>query len=86
MSDSIYYRVPDPGEEWPDHFPSGTYEDEDRLIALLQIFSQHHGLPPSLSVHIYKTDGTPLGIGRKHVGAISASSVLMAGTIDLSRL
>jgi hypothetical protein len=86
MSDSILYRVPEPGAGWPEYFPCGTYEDPSRLVARLQVFSQRHGLPKGLCVHVHETDATPLGIGRKHVGTINAGSVLMAGEIDLDRV
>ncbi len=85
MADSILYRVPEPGPGWPEYFPSGTYQDEDRLVATLQVFGERHGLPRDLSVHVYETDATPLGIGRKHLGAINAGSVLMAGGVDMER-
>ncbi|MEF8794975.1 MAG: hypothetical protein V5A22_01650 [Salinivenus sp.] len=86
MPDSLLYRVPEPGSGWPDYFPSGTHQDPDRLVARLERFNQHHGLPQGLSVHVYETDATALGIGRKHVGTISVGSVLMAGEIDLQKV
>lgn len=85
MSDSILYRVPEPGPDWPEYFPSGTYQDPARLALRLEAFVQRHGLPQGLSVHVYETDATPLGIGRKHVGTVGVSSVLMAGEIDLDQ-
>ena len=86
MSDSILYRVPEVEGDWPDYFPSGTFRDEARLVARLRAFSDHHGLPKGLFVHVYETDATPLGIGRKHLGSVSAGSVLMAGKIDLQKV
>jgi hypothetical protein len=86
MSDSLLYRVPEPGPEWPEQFPSGTHQDPSRLVARLEVFVRRHGLPQGLSVHVYETDATPLGIGRKHIGAVGISSVLMAGEIDMDRV
>jgi hypothetical protein len=86
MSDSLLYRVPEVGPQWPDYFPSGTYRDEARLVAALEVFSRRHGLPQGFSVHVYETDATPLDIGRKHVGTINAGSVLMAGEINMGKV
>ena len=86
MPDSILYHVPEIEGNWPDYFPSGTFRDEARLVARLRAFSDCHGLPKGLFVHVYETDATPLGIGRKHVGSVSAGSVLMAGEIDMDRV
>ena len=80
------YRVPEVGPRWPEHFPSGTYRDEEDLVASLRAFSDRHGLPRGLSVHVYETDDTPLAIGRTRLGTVEARAVLRAGEVDLARV
>lgn len=86
MSDSFLYRVPEVGPRWTAHFPSGTYETQAELIGALRAFRERHGLPADLDVHVYKTDGTPLSVGRTYVGSIDAETVLAAGGVDMARL
>lgn len=86
MPDSFLYRVPDVGPRWTEHFPSGTYETQEGLITALRAFSERHGLPADLPVHVYKTDDSALSIGRKYIGSVKARSVLEAGEIDLARM
>jgi hypothetical protein len=86
MASSILCRVPAVKGDWPDYFPNGTFRKEDRLVARLQAFSERHGLPKGLSVHVYETGATKLGIGRRHLGTISAGFILMARGINLNRV
>jgi hypothetical protein len=78
------YTVRPSGSEWPDHFPDSGYRDEDELVEDLRRHNEKYGLPDDLVVHVYETDATRLGIGRKHVGTIAASTVLVMGEVDLS--
>jgi hypothetical protein len=65
----------------------GPYEDEDALIdALVEINRSADLGPGDLVVHVYETDATPLGIGRKYLGAIDGSTVLMMGEVDEDRV
>lgn len=86
MPDSFLYRVPDVGPRWTEHFPSGAYESQEDLIVALRTFRERHGLPSDLQIHVYKTDGTPLSVGRTYVGSVGAASVLAAGKIDMARV
>lgn len=86
MPDSFLYRVPDVGPRWTEHFPSGAYESQKRLIVALRTFRERHGLPSGLQIHVYKTDGTPLSVGRKYVGSVGAALVLAAGRVDMDRV
>ena len=86
VSDSFLYRVPEVGPRWTDHFPSGTYETQAALIGALRAFSERHGLPSDLDVHVYRTDGTPLSVGRKYVGSIDADVVLTTGGVDMAQV
>lgn len=84
MSGLVYY-IPEPDTS-PPAFPGGTFGSEEKLLGALQAFDDRHGVPPSLTVHVYETDATSLGIGRKHLGTIAAGSVLMADGVDLDRV
>ena len=83
MPDDRIYRVHVNGEPVEG---IGPYDDEDALIeALLEVNRQPRfdGTPV---VHVYKTDATPLGIGRKYLGAIDGDTVLMMGEVDEERV
>lgn len=86
MPDSFLYRIPDVGPRWTEHFPSGIYETQKELIVALRTFRERHGLPSGLQIHVYKTDGTSLSVGRKYLGSVGAASVLAAGKIDMTRV
>lgn len=65
----------------------GPFSGEDSLIeALLELNRNSELELATLTVHVYKTDATPLGIGRKYLGAIDGSTVLMLGEVDEDRV
>lgn len=65
----------------------GPFEDEEALIdALIQINQSSRLQGDRLVVHVYETDATPLGIGRKYLGAIEGGTVLMMGEVDEDRV
>lgn len=65
----------------------GPYEEEENLIdALVEINRASQLEWGQLVVHVYKTDATPLGIGRKYLGAIDGGTVLMMGEVDEERV
>jgi hypothetical protein len=65
----------------------GPYEEEDRLIdALVELSRTDRFVWGELVVHVYETDATPLGIGRKYLGAIDGRTVLMMGEVDEERV
>ncbi len=83
MSDHRLYRVHINGEPVDG---VGPYEDEEQLIEALLEINRSPQLQGDLTVHVYKTDATPLGIGRKYLGAISGGTVLMMGEVDEDRV
>ena len=84
MPDNRLYKLYKDGEP-VDGF--GPYEEENALIdALLEISSTHSFSRDELIVHVYETDATPLGIGRKYLGAIDGGTVLMMGEVDEERV
>lgn len=65
----------------------GPYEDEDALIDGLVDINRSTDLEwGELVVHVYETDATPLGIGRKYLGSIDGGTVLMMGEVDEKRV
>jgi hypothetical protein len=65
----------------------GPYEDEDTLVDALVEINRSAKLESSeLVVHVYETDATPLGIGRKYLGSIEGQTVLMMGEVDEKRV
>jgi hypothetical protein len=65
----------------------GPYEDEDALIDALVDINRSTNLDwGELVVHVYETDATPLGIGRKYLGSIDGGTVLMMGEVDEDRV
>jgi hypothetical protein len=65
----------------------GPYEDEDALIDGLVDINRSTDLEwGELVVHVYETDATPLGIGRKYLGSIDGGTVLMMGEVDEERV
>jgi hypothetical protein len=65
----------------------GPYETEDRLIdALVELSRADQFEWGELVVHVYETDATPLGIGRKYLGAIDGGTVLLMGEVDEERV
>jgi hypothetical protein len=65
----------------------GPFEAEDALIdALLELNRASQFACGEFVVHVYETDATPLGIGRKYLGAIDAGTVLMMGEVDEERV
>jgi hypothetical protein len=65
----------------------GPFEDEGALIdALIQINRSTQLQWGTVIVHVYETDATPLGIGRKYLGSIDGGTVLMMGEVDEERV
>jgi len=65
----------------------GPYDEEEDLIdALVEINRTTQLEWGELVVHVYETDATPLGIGRKYLGAIGGGTVLMMGEVDEERV
>ncbi|PQJ35153.1 hypothetical protein BSZ35_11600 [Salinibacter sp. 10B] len=83
MSNPRLYRVHVAGEPVDG---IGPYEDEEQLIEALLEINRNSQLEGELTVHVYKTDATPLGIGRKYLGSISGGTVLMMGEVDEERV
>lgn len=83
MSDARLYRVHMNGEPIEG---VGPYENEEQLIEALLEINRGAQVTGDLTVHVYETDATPLGIGRKYLGAISGGTVLMMGEVDEERV
>ena len=84
MPDHRLYKLRREGEPIEDR---GPYEDEDRLIdALVELNRTNQFAWGELVVHVYETDATPLGIGRKYLGTIDGGTVLMMGEVDEERV
>lgn len=84
MSDNRLYRL-HAGGDLVDGY--GPYEDEDALIDGLVDINRSTDLEwGELVVHVYETDATPLGIGRKYLGSIDGGTVLMMGEVDEERV
>lgn len=65
----------------------GPYEDENELIdALVEINRSTQLEWGELIVHVYETDATSLGIGRKYLGSIDGGTILMMGEVDEERV
>ncbi len=65
----------------------GPFTDEEQLIdALVELNRGSQLAWGELTVHVYETDATPLGIGRKYLGAIDGGAVLMMGEVDEERV
>jgi hypothetical protein len=65
----------------------GPFEVEEDLIdALVELNRSSQLAWGEVVVHVYETDATPLGIGRKYLGAIDAGTVLMMGEVDEERV
>jgi hypothetical protein len=65
----------------------GPYKDEDNLVdALVELSRAPRVEWDELTVHVYETDATPLGIGRKYLGSIDGGAILMMGEVDEGRL
>ncbi|MEF8796552.1 MAG: hypothetical protein V5A22_13785 [Salinivenus sp.] len=84
MPDNRLYRL-HVGGDLVDGY--GPYEDEDALIDGLVDINRSTDLEwGELVVHVYETDATPLGIGRKYLGSIDGGTVLMMGEVDEERV
>lgn len=84
MPDNRLYRL-HVGGDLVDGY--GPYEDEDALIDALVDINRSTDLEwGELVVHVYETDATPLGIGRKYLGSIDGGTVLMMGEVDEERV
>lgn len=84
MPDNRLYRVHVGGQPIEG---LGPYENENSLLdALVEINQSAHLGSSELVVHVYKTDATPLGIGRKYLGSINGQTVLMMGEVDEERV
>ncbi len=65
----------------------GPYDNENALVdALVELNQSAHLKSSELVVHVYETDATPLGIGRKYLGSIGGQTVLMMGEVDEERV
>lgn len=65
----------------------GPYEEENSLIDALVEINRSNDLEwGELVVHVYETDATPLGIGRKYLGSIDGGTILMMGEVDEDRI
>jgi hypothetical protein len=65
----------------------GPFEAEEPLLdALVELNRASQFGWDEVVVHVYETDATPLGIGRKYLGAIDAGTVLMMGEVDEDRV
>ena len=83
MSDNRLYKLHRDGEP----VAGGPYRNEETLIdALVEINRKSQLEWGQLTVHVYETDATPLGIGRKYLGAIDGGTVLMMGEVDEGRV
>lgn len=84
MAENRLYRVHQDGSPIEG---IGPFEEEEALIdALIQVNQSTHLQEGSLVVHVYETDATPLGIGRKYLGSIDGGTVLMMGEVDEERV
>lgn len=84
MSTNRLYRVHVDGEPVEG---VGPFKQEDPLIEALLDLNRNRQLElTTLTVHVYQTDATPLGIGRKYLGSIEGSTVLMLGEVDEERV
>jgi len=84
VPDNRLYKIHSGGEPVAEF---GPYEDEDDLVdALVEINRASQFEWDELTVHVYETDATPLGIGRKYLGSIEGGAVLMMGEVDEDRL
>jgi hypothetical protein len=84
VPDNRLYKLHRNGEPMADF---GPYSEEDALIdALVEISRADQFEWGQLVVHVYETDATPLGIGRKYLGAIDGGTVLMMGEVDEERV
>lgn len=84
MPDNRLYKLHRNGEPVDDF---GPYEDEEVLIdALIEMNRGPEIDGGELTVHVYETDATPLGIGRRYLGAIDGGTVLMMGEVDEERV
>lgn len=84
MSDNRLYKLHRDGEPVEEF---GPFKEEEALIdALVEINRASQFQWGELVVHVYETDATPLGIGRKYMGAIEGGAVLMMGEVDEERV
>ncbi|MFB6249607.1 MAG: hypothetical protein ABEL97_13660 [Salinibacter sp.] len=84
MPDNRLYRLHVGGDRIDGY---GPYEDEDALIDALVDINRTTDLEwGELVVHVYETDATPLGIGRRYLGSIDGGTVLMMGEVDEDRV
>lgn len=84
VSDHRLYKLHRNGEPIEE---VGPFEAEEPLIdALVELNRASQFAWGEVIVHVYETDATPLGIGRKYLGAIDGSTVLMMGEVDEDRV
>lgn len=84
MPDNRLYKLHKDGEPVEG---GGPYEEEEALIdALVEINRSNNLEWGELVVHVYETDATPLGIGRKYLGSIDGGAILMMGEVDEDRI
>ncbi len=84
MSDNRLYKLHRDGEPVKG---LGPYKEEENLVDALVELNRDAQLEwDELTVHVYETDATPLGIGRKYLGSIDGGAVLMMGEVDEDRV
>ena len=84
MPDNRLYKLQQNGESVEG---IGPFEAEEALIdALVELNRTSQLAWGEVVVHVYETDATPLGIGRKYLGTIDAGTVLMMGEVDEERV
>jgi hypothetical protein len=85
VPDNRLYKLYKDGE--PVEGGGGSYRNEEKLLdALVEISRGSQFEWGQLTVHVYETDATPLGIGRKYLGTIDGGTVLMMGEVDEERI
>jgi hypothetical protein len=84
VSDNRLYKLHKDGEPVEG---LGPYKKEENLVDALVDLNRDAQLEwDELTVHVYETDATSLGIGRKYLGSIDGGAVLMMGEVDEDRV
>lgn len=65
----------------------GPYHSEKRVVAALRRINGATNIEPGMiTVHVYQTTIFDRGIGRRYLGPLDATTILMTGAVDESRL
>jgi hypothetical protein len=65
----------------------GPFHDEAELVdALLQLSRRSGVRSGEITVHVYRTHIFDEGMGRRYLGCMDATSILMAGNVNEDRL